>query len=237
MRRTGLLLIVAARCCWCCGLLLALLAGAASDAVLSGGLAVLVGAAGGRAAGRHVAGSGRSGQPDFGLEPALRRLLWLTPLAAVLMIPVLVRPGAAVRLGRWPRVQHAVRTELDEHIGPRDPQRRLLRAVDRAGAAVRPAPARSIRWSAGAASPPFGLFVYLVTATLASVDWAMTTEPDWFSAEFGSAVHRHTGDHRDQRRAAAGGPGMAAGSSGSRRGVPAAGRCRAGCSCSSCSFW
>jgi hypothetical protein len=29
-----------------------------------------------------------------------------------------------------------------------------------------------------------GLFAYLITATLASIDWAMTTEPDWFSAEY-----------------------------------------------------
>ena len=33
--------------------------------------------------------------PDagFGLEPALRSLLWLTPLAGLLMIPILVRPA------------------------------------------------------------------------------------------------------------------------------------------------
>ena len=29
------------------------------------------------------------------------------------------------------------------------------------------------------------LFLYALTATLASVDWAMTTAPDWFSGGFG----------------------------------------------------
>ena len=49
--------------------------------------------------------------PDagFGLEPALRSLLWLTPLAGLLMIPVLMRPERAVRLGGRPWLQHTVR--------------------------------------------------------------------------------------------------------------------------------
>ena len=43
----------------------------------------------------------------FGLEPALRRLLLLMPLAALLLIPVLVWPGALFGWATRPRLQHA----------------------------------------------------------------------------------------------------------------------------------
>jgi hypothetical protein len=48
---------------------------------------------------------------------------------------------------------------------------------------IRPPVADGIYRRRGVAA--FGLFLYAVTATVASVDWAMTVEPDWFSAEYG----------------------------------------------------
>ena len=41
------------------------------------------------------------------LEPALRRLLMLTPVAGLLLIPRAAAPGGAVRLGQRTRLHHA----------------------------------------------------------------------------------------------------------------------------------
>ena len=90
--------------------------------------------------------------------------------------------GAVVRLGLRPWFQHAVRPDWMTQAGS---FRSICYAVlDRAGAAV---PVAAVPWRGGtAARGRRGRSVRLcVTATLASVDWAMTVEPDWFSAEYG----------------------------------------------------
>jgi hypothetical protein len=120
----------------------------------------------------------------FGLEQALRRLLWLMPVAAVLMIPVLVWPnplfgwaaghGFGTPFGRiW--MGHAA-------IAIRSIVYFAVWTV-LASLFVRPPSLYAVKRRRGLAV--LGLLAYLVTATLASVDWAMTTEPDWFSAEYG----------------------------------------------------
>jgi hypothetical protein len=120
----------------------------------------------------------------FGLEPVLRRLLWLMPVAAVLMIPVLLWPGS---LFGWAS-GHGFSTPFGRswmgHTAV------VIRSIVYfavwmvlALLFVRPPSLDAVEGRRGLAAA--GLFVYLVTATLASVDWAMTTEPDWFSAEYG----------------------------------------------------
>jgi hypothetical protein len=120
----------------------------------------------------------------FGLELALRRLLWLTPVAAVLMIPVLLWPDA---LFGWAR-GHGFSTPFGQAwmrhnaFVARGIAYFVLWTV-LALLFVRPPALEAIDGRRGLAA--FGLFLYVVTATLASVDWAMTVEPDWFSAEYG----------------------------------------------------
>lgn len=120
----------------------------------------------------------------FGLEPALRRLLWLTPVAAVLMIPVLLRPGA---LFGW-AMGHGFSTPFGQAWMSHDAF--IARSVVYfvvwiilAALFLRPPALQRVGRRRGLAA--IGLFIYVVTATLASVDWAMTVEPDWFSAEYG----------------------------------------------------
>jgi hypothetical protein len=120
----------------------------------------------------------------FGLEPTLRRLLWLMPVAAVLLVPMLVRLGSAYG---W-AMGHGFNTPVG-------------RAWMTHGAFVARSIFYFVLWSLLAlcfVAPPepyaihrrrgiaaIGLFVYAVTGTLASIDWAMTVEPDWMSADFG----------------------------------------------------
>lgn len=120
----------------------------------------------------------------FGLEPALRRLLWLMPVAALLMIPVLIWPGT---LFGWAS-GHGFRTPFgqawmthDAFIG-----RGIVYFVVWIILALlffRPPALEAVESRRGIAA--IGLFLYAVTATLAAVDWAMTVEQDWISAEFG----------------------------------------------------
>ena len=120
----------------------------------------------------------------FGLEPALRRLLWLTPFAAVLMIPVLLRSdilfgwaaghGFSAPFGRYWMNHTALVVRSIVYFVTWTVLALLF---------IRPPPLEAMSRRRGLAA--IGLFIYVVTATLASVDWAMTVEPDWFSAEFG----------------------------------------------------
>ncbi|PPQ40875.1 hypothetical protein [Rhodopila globiformis] len=118
------------------------------------------------------------------LEPALRRLLILTPVAAVLMIPVLVLPatlfgwanghGFSTPFGRaWMNHGWFIGRSII-YVGLWTLLAVLFRWPPRAEAVGR-------RRGFAAA----GLCAYALSATLASVDWAMTVEPNWFSAEFG----------------------------------------------------
>ena len=120
----------------------------------------------------------------FALEPVLRRLLWLMPVAALLMIPVLVWPGP---LFGWAS-GHGFSTPFGRswtgHAAT------VIRSIVYFAVWIvlallfdRPPSLYAVERRRGLAA--VGLFAYLVTATLASVDWAMTTEPDWFSAEYG----------------------------------------------------
>jgi hypothetical protein len=120
----------------------------------------------------------------FGLEIALRRLLWLTPIAAVLMIPVLIRPGS---LFAWTS-GHGFGTPFARIWMSHSAF--IVRAIAclaiwivLALLFVRPPPNEGVYYRRGVAG--FGLFLYAVTATVASVDWAMTVEPNWISAEYG----------------------------------------------------
>ncbi len=120
----------------------------------------------------------------FGLEPALRRLLWLTPVAAVLMIPVLLWPDT---LFGWAQ-GHGFSTPFGQAWMRHDAF--VARGIGYfvlwtilALLFVRPPAVHAVDRRRGLAA--IGLFLYVVTATLASVDWAMTVEPDWFSAEYG----------------------------------------------------
>lgn len=118
------------------------------------------------------------------LEWALRRLLILTPVAALLMIPVLMRPGD---LFGW-ATGHGFSAPFGQgwmthgwFIG-----RSIVYVVCWTILALiffwPPSPSAVDRRRGIAA---VGLFVYALTATLASVDWAMVVEPNWFSPTFG----------------------------------------------------
>jgi hypothetical protein len=122
--------------------------------------------------------------PGFGLEPALRRQLLLMPGAALLLIPILVRPGVlfgwAMGHGFTTPFGHAwmnhgafiVRSVVYFALWI------ILALIFRKP----PAPGAVARRQGIAA---IGLFAYALTATLAAVDWAMTVEPNWSSPEFG----------------------------------------------------
>ncbi len=120
----------------------------------------------------------------FGLEPALRRLLWLTPVAAVLMIPVLVWPTG---LFGW-TVGHGfstpfARTWMTHNAFIARSVVYFVLWIILALLFLRPPALEAVDGRRGMAA--IGLFIYAVTATLAAVDWAMTVEPDWLSAEYG----------------------------------------------------
>ncbi len=120
----------------------------------------------------------------FGLEPVLRRMLLLIPLAALLMIPVLVRPddlfgwamghGFSAPFGKtW--MNHGA------FIGRSIAYFVIWTVLGLLFLA--PAAPDAVYRRRGLAA--IGLFVYALSITLASVDWAMTTEPDWISPEYG----------------------------------------------------
>lgn len=120
----------------------------------------------------------------FGIEAALRRLLLLMPIAALLLIPMLVRPAAVFGWAGG----HGFSTPFGQawmtHGGF------IVRSI-----------IYFIIWSLLALpflAPPVpgnlrarrnlaavGLFVFMITATLAAADWAMAVAPAWSSAEFG----------------------------------------------------
>lgn len=120
----------------------------------------------------------------FGLEAVLRRMLLLMPLAALLMVPVLVRPH---EMFGW-SMGHGFSTPFGRHwmnhgafIGRSIGY--FFIWVLLALIFLWPPSVEAIdRRRAFAAA---GLFVYAISITLASVDWAMTVEPDWFSPEYG----------------------------------------------------
>lgn len=118
------------------------------------------------------------------LEFALRRMLLLTPLAMVMMVPVLVWPDT---LFGWAS-GHGFSTPFGQawmtrgaFIG-RSVGYFIIWLMLALLFSVRPSPYR-IGLRRGVAG--VGLFIYALTATLASVDWVMTVEPDWFSSVFG----------------------------------------------------
>lgn len=120
----------------------------------------------------------------FGLEPVLRRMLLLMPLAALLMIPVLIRPGD---LFGWAMGHgfHAPFGKAWMNHGAFIARSICYYVVWIVLALLflwPPAPETLYRRRGLAV---LGLFVYALTILLASVDWAMTTEPDWISPEYG----------------------------------------------------
>ncbi|HQT77278.1 MAG TPA: hypothetical protein PLD10_09535 [Rhodopila sp.] len=120
----------------------------------------------------------------FALEPALRRLLVLTPVAAVLLVPILLRPAD---LFGW-SMGHGFSTPFGKAWMAHGPfiARAIIYVVLWALLALifftPPAPSAIDRRRGIAA---IGLFLYAVTITLAAADWAMAVEPAWFSAEYG----------------------------------------------------
>lgn len=118
------------------------------------------------------------------VELALRRMVLLTPLAMLMMVPVLVRPDT---LFGW-TTGHGFSTPFGHawmargaFIG-RSVGYFVIWLLLALIFSTRPSPygiGRRRGWAA------FGLFIYLLTATLAAVDWVMTVEPAWFSSGFG----------------------------------------------------
>jgi hypothetical protein len=127
--------------------------------------------------------------PDagFGLEPVLRNLLWLTPLTALLVIPVLVRPaelfgwagghGFSTPFGQFWMTHAALVVRSVIYF--------VLWICLAIVFAVPPVPALVHRRRGVAA---VGVFLYAISATLAATDWAMAVEPGWSSPEFGLLV-------------------------------------------------
>jgi hypothetical protein len=120
----------------------------------------------------------------FALEPALRRLLLLLPIAALLIIPILLHPAAVFG---W-AAGHGFSTPFGRYwmARPAFIIRDIIILVLWALLAFvfffPPAPSAIERRRAFAA---IGLFIYALTITLMAADWAMVVEPDWLSAEFG----------------------------------------------------
>jgi hypothetical protein len=183
MKRAGTLLFVAGAALLAVGLLLSLWLGAAampsyaadwlfwSSLPLGALLLVML---------LDLAGPGAG----FGIEPVLRRMLWLTPLAGLLLIPLLVRPGA---LFGWAQ-GHGFHTPFGRFwmTNAGFVARGIVYFVLWSFLAVffsTPPSVSAVERRRGFAA--FGLFVYLVTGTLAAVDWAMAVEPDWYSSAFG----------------------------------------------------
>ena len=120
----------------------------------------------------------------FGLEVVLRRMLLLMPLAALLMIPVLLRPAD---LFGW-AMGHNFTTPIGRHwmnhgafIGRSIGYFAIWIVLGLLF--LWPPGLEAVYRRRGLAA--IGLFIYAISITLASVDWAMTVEPDWFSAEYG----------------------------------------------------
>lgn len=119
----------------------------------------------------------------FGLEPTLRRLLLLLPLAALLLIPILVRPHA---LFGW-ATGHGFTTPFGKawmsHWAfiVRSIVYFVLWSVLALLFFRPPVPEAVLRRQGFAA---IGLFIYALTLTLASVDWAVTVEQNWISAGY-----------------------------------------------------
>ncbi len=124
---------------------------------------------------------------DFGLAPTLRGLLWLVPLAAVLMIPVLLLPHSLFgwSMGRGFDTPFGGAWMSHSAFIARSIVYFVIWSVLALAFLRPPSPAREGGRRGVAA---IGLFVHLFTVTLASVDWAMATEPNWISPEFGLIV-------------------------------------------------
>jgi hypothetical protein len=114
---------------------------------------------------------------------ALRRLLILAPLAAVLIVPVLVRMHALYAWAEAPRSPGLAGIWLAHNFF-------ILRSTVYLGIWVAlslvfaraPSPLRMRRRSMAAV---IGLILYVVVATLASIDWAMSFDIHLHSSEFG----------------------------------------------------
>jgi hypothetical protein len=119
----------------------------------------------------------------FGLQPVLRRLLLLLPLAAILIIPILVRPGdlfgwamghgfsapfGKAWMGHW---QFVVRNIIYFVLWL------VLGAIF-----VTTPPPETLARRRGLAA--VGLMLFMFSMIPASVDWAVAVEPDWISPEF-----------------------------------------------------
>ncbi len=118
------------------------------------------------------------------LLPALRRLALTVPVAGLLIVPVLVRLHA---LYPWARGVPPHGPLGAAWLGPAGfVIRAIVYFVIWTALAVifaRPAAAgrrRRRRLAAG-----FGLALHLAIATLAAVDWTLSLDPGWYSAEFG----------------------------------------------------
>lgn len=124
--------------------------------------------------------------PDagLGLEVALRRLLWLMPLAAILMFPVLAWPeplfgwargnGFSAPFGKVWMSEFAIVARGIIYF---------ILWTFLALLFLRPPAPKDIGRRRGLAG--IGLCIYFITATMASVDWAMVVEPGWHSSLFG----------------------------------------------------
>jgi hypothetical protein len=120
----------------------------------------------------------------FGLEAALRRLILLTPVAAILLLPVLIAPA-----GVFPWASgHGFSTEFGRAWmthGWFVARSIVFLAVWIVLMVLFLRPPRAAEVARRRGQAVIGLLIWLPTATLASVDWAMTVEPDWVSPVFG----------------------------------------------------
>ncbi|MBE7159010.1 MAG: hypothetical protein INR62_11360 [Rhodospirillales bacterium] len=120
----------------------------------------------------------------YALDVALRRLLWLAPIAALLLIPVLAAPQS---LYGWAG-GHGFSTPFGRTWMTHGPfiWRSIIELVLWAGLAAyfsRPPRLHTINRRRFIAA--WGLLIYALTITTASADWAMAVEPNWTSAIFG----------------------------------------------------
>ncbi|HTW69528.1 MAG TPA: hypothetical protein VME47_06550 [Acetobacteraceae bacterium] len=186
MRRTGLGLLFAGAVLLLIGLLLSVLSGASAmpsyladwlfwSSLPLGALPVVMLL--------DLAGPGAG----FGLEPALRGLLWLTPLAGLLLIPVLVRPA---ELFGWAS-GHGFAAPFGQDWMTHGAfiARSIIYFVLWSFLAllfVEPPTPAAVHRRRGFAA--IGLFIYALSATLAAIDWVMAVEPGWSSPEIGILV-------------------------------------------------
>lgn len=119
----------------------------------------------------------------FGLEQVFRRLLLLLPVAALLIIPILVRPGD---LFGWAR-GHGFSAPFGKAwmgYGPFVGRNVAYFVIWVILGLIFVRPPRLEHIGRRRAIAACGLFIYALCMTLASTDWAVTVEPDWISPEY-----------------------------------------------------